>query len=486
MKKEKGKNPKQKPEEKQKKDKNTEMNGIGIFFAALFLVMAGYLLHFTTNLRENVVNNDYNRRIDALENKVLRGEIQSSDGQVLAKSIVNENGGFERQYPYGNIFSHIVGISSKGKSGIEKLFNYNLLVNHNRVTSKIADTLNLEYVVGDTVVTTLNAKLQKAAYDALGENKGAVVAIEPVTGKILAMVSKPDFDPNMIDYTWDEIVNRSDSVLFNRAAQGLYPPGSTFKTIVLLEYMRQNREYQNYTYTCDGSIYKGGLILNCINGKAHGTCDLAKAFAQSCNSAFADIGLSLDKNQYVEDVNKLLFNQKLPYDLEYSKSSFTMNGAADQALVMETSIGQGETLMSPLHNCMLVSAIANKGVLMKPYFVENIHSVDGSYLKQYAPQSCGELMTSDEAAELTKYLQGVVTDGTAYSLRDAPYTSAGKTGSAQYDNSSNHHSWFVGFAPADNPQIAVCVLLEGGYRGVSGAHEVARRVFDEYLGWGSE
>lgn len=481
MRAEKGKNPRQEQKGKQKTGKNTAMNGIGTFFVLLFLVMAGYLLHFTCNLRESVVNNEYNRRIDGLETKVLRGEILSADGKVLAKSIVNENGDFERQYPYGNIFSHVVGISSKGKSGIEKRMNYYLLVNHNGIGKKLENALAEKYVVGDSVVTTLNTVLQQTAYDALGENRGAVVAIEPATGKILAMVSRPDFDPNFIDYTWNEIITNSESVLFNRATQGLYPPGSTFKIITLLEFMRQNEDYQGYHYVCDGSIYQGGLILNCINGKAHGNCDLARAFSQSCNSSFADIGLSLDKKRFIEDVESLLFNQELPYDLEYNKSSFTMTETADQAMVMETSIGQGETLISPLHNCMMISAVANKGMLMKPYLVGEIHSEDGSYERQFAPEAYGELMTPEEAEALTGYLEGVVTDGTAYSLKDAPYTSAGKTGSAQYDSSSNHHSWFVGFAPADNPQIAICVLLEGGYRTVTGAHEVARKVFDAYL-----
>lgn len=462
-------------------NKSTAMGGIEIFFSALFLLMAGYLLYFTANLRETVVDNDYNRRIEALEATVLRGEILSADGEVLAKSVADEEGNFERIYPYGNIFSHVVGISSKGKSGIERAANYLLLSSHNSITDRISDVFAGNNIVGDTVVTTLNAKLQKAAYEALMGNQGAVVAIEPSTGKVLAMVSRPDFDPNLIDYSWNYILEGEESVLFNRAAQGLYPPGSTFKVITLLEFMRENEDYASYHYACDGSIYRGGLVLSCIDKRAHGTCDLARAFSQSCNSAFADIGLSLDKKKLIEEAEALLFNQELPFELEYRKSSFSLTENSDEAMEMQTSIGQGETLMSPLHNCMIMSAIANKGVLMKPFLIDEIRSQDGSYQKQFSPAAFAELMTEEEAAVMSEYLRGVVTDGTAYSLKNAAYTSAGKTGSAQYDSSDRHHSWFVGYAPAEEPQIAVCVLLEGGYTGMSGAHEAAKKIFDAYF-----
>lgn len=466
----------------QKKHKNTTMNGIAALFSVLFLLMVFYLLYFTVNQREIIVNNEYNRRIDALEEKVFRGNIMSADGQVLAVTKKNQDGTFFRDYPYGNIFAHVVGISKMGKSGIEKMMNYYLLTSRNSFSSEFKDIIQGNATIGDTITTTLDTRLQKAAYEALGDNKGAVVVIEPSTGKVRAMVSKPDFDPNYIEVTWDSIMESSDSVLFNRATQGLYPPGSTFKIITLLEYMREEAHYEDYTYECDGSIFKGGFILNCINGKAHGKNSLLQAFAKSCNSAFGDIGLRLDKKKFIETVESLLFNQELDFPMEYNKSSFLMTKEADDARVMQTAIGQADTLISPFHNALIVSAIANKGVLMKPYLVEKISSVDESNVITFEPDVYKTLLSSEEASQMTTYLKAVVTEGTAYSLKDAPYESAGKTGSAQFDNSDKHHSWFVGFAPANNPQIAISVVLEGGYTGMTGAHEVARKVFDAYFG----
>lgn len=470
-----------KREKNQKKHKNTAMNGIAIMFTVLFLLMAGYLLYFTVFEREAIVNNDYNRRLDALEKSVVRGRILSADGQVLAKTVVQPDGSMTRQYPYGNIFAHVIGIAEKGKSGIEKMMNYYLLTSRNSLQSQLSQIVHGQKDTGDSVITTLDTRLQEAAYNALGDNKGAVVVMEPATGKIVAMVSKPDFDPNYINITWDSIMESTDSVLFNRATQGLYPPGSTFKIITLLEYMREYEDYRDFIYECDGSTFHGGFVLNCINGKAHGKNDLALSFAKSCNSAFGEIGLKLDKSKYISTVNHLLFNQEFEFPLEYNKSSFLMTEQADEARIMQTAIGQADTLITPFHNAMIISAIANKGILMKPYLVEKVLSEDESHVISYGPEKKEQLMSEEEAQNLKFFLRKVVTDGTAYSLKDAPYESAGKTGSAQYDSSEKHHSWFVGFAPADNPQIAISVVLEGGYTGMTGAHEVARKVFDAAL-----
>lgn len=468
--------------QKNEKENNTQIAAVGYFFMILFLLMAGYLFYFSVEKREDVINNSYNRRLEALEEEIIRGDILALDGTVLAKSVEYEDGTMERQYPYGNIFSHVVGIGSKGKSGIEKLANYYLLTSHSGLPEKITDAMSGSRSRADSVVTTLSVDLQQAAYDALLDNKGAVVAIEPSTGRILAMVSKPDFDPNMIAYTWEDIINAQNSVLFNRAAQGLYPPGSTFKLVTLLEYMRENPDYAGYEYTCDGSIYRGGLVLKCINETAHKTNDLTGAFAKSCNSAFADIGLRLDKAAFCSTAEMLLFNKELPVSIEYNQSSFALKEDADQAMVMQTAIGQGETLVSPLHNCLIMAAAANKGILMQPYLVERIQNTQGRVVREFESSEYKRLMTEEEAAVLAEYLRAVVTDGTAYSLKEADYMPAGKTGSAQYDSSDRHHSWFVGFAPCDEPQIAICVLLEGGYSGVSGAHEVAKSVLDVFFG----
>lgn len=175
---------------------------------------------------------------------------------------------------------------------------------------------------GDTVVSTLNADLQTTAYNSLGDRRGAVVALEPSTGKILALVSKPDFDPNTISENWNTLVNdETNSSLLNRATMGQYPPGSTFKVVTALDYFRTRGSFNGFSFDCQGSITKENHTIQCYNGKVHGTEDFYTAFANSCNCAFAEIGTELGGASLLKTSEDLLFNKKLPLT-SYRKSSF--------------------------------------------------------------------------------------------------------------------------------------------------------------------
>ena len=272
-------------------------------------------------------------------------------------------------------------------------------------------------------------------------------------------------------------------MLLNRATQGLYAPGSTFKILTTLEYMRENKDYyDDFSYVCDGSdTEEGGTTIPCADGKVHKTETLVKAFANSCNSAFSYIGAHLNTGSFRELCNSFLFNKSIPVSFEYNKSSFMLDNTSSVSEAQETAIGQGKTMMSPMHNLMIASTVANDGKMMTPYVVDYIEDAYGRVVKKYKPSVIAELMSSEEAAYLTGCMEEVIDSGTGSSMRWSSYNAAGKTGSAQYDDSSdNIHSWFVGFAPADSPSIAISVVLEGGYSG-SGAQYVAKAVFDAYF-----
>lgn len=221
--------------------RNRETNVISFIFVALFLMMASYLVYFNVFEASTIVNNPYNKRIDNLENKVVRGNILAADGQILAETDIDEDGNETRVYPFSEVFCHVVGLAS-AKTGVEGVANYELLSTSGNIINQLSDDLSGEKSVGYDVVTTLVPKLQEAAYKALGSNKGAVVAMEPSTGRVLAMVSKPDYDPNEAPEMYSEWLgyDSSDSVLLNRATQGLYSPGSTFKVLTALEYVNGN------------------------------------------------------------------------------------------------------------------------------------------------------------------------------------------------------------------------------------------------------
>ena len=327
-------------------------------------------------------------------------------------------------------------------------------------------------------------KVQQVANDQLDIYRGAIIVTEVSTGKIIAMVSHPDFDPNSIAEIWDDLVdNDSSTVLLNRATQGLYPPGSTFKIVTALEYIRENPDtYQNYSYNCNGSFWLGDGKISCYHGSNHGQVDFKKSFAKSCNSSFANIGMSLDREAFQETLNDLLFNKDLPLTLNYAKSSALVSESTPSAEMMQTSIGQGKTQITPMHLNMITCAIANDGVLMKPYVIDHVENDEGTVVKNFKASEYGRLMSEDEAAILRQLMTDVVQEGTASKLKGLSYTAAGKTGSAEYNNvKGDSHAWFTGFAPAEDPEVCVTIIVEGAGSGGDYAVPIARRIFDAYF-----
>ena len=446
--------------------------------------MFGFIIYFLVHDAETVIAKSSNRRQDSMANFVTRGEIRSADGKVLAKT-EEKDGEDIRVYPYGETYAHVVGYNDYGKSGIELSMNFQLLSSHENIMSQIKDDLAGKKKPGDNVVTTLDSRLQNAAFKAMGKHKGAVIVMEPDTGKILAMVSKPGFDPNEIDKVWEEIhteEGQKSSVLVNRATRGLYAPGSTFKIVTTLEYMREHPNTDTYSYKCTGQDNYDGVRIVCANKKAHGTVDLEKSIAYSCNTSFANIGMheiSMDgPHKTAED---LLFNKSLPYDGDCARSSFTMDGKTSRDLIPQTVIGQGETLVTPLHNAMIMSSIANGGVLMKPYLIDHTENVDGAVVKTWESESTATLMTNAEAKKLQELLLSPGAYGTAaFKFKNYRHKIVGKTGTAEKDSEGHTNSWFVGYSNPDDPDIVVSVVIEDSDAdGLTGV-KVAASIFETY------
>lgn len=473
-----------KPPAPKKEKKNREFAVVTYSFLVCFLSLMGYFVYFQYAKSEEFINNPYNKRQELFTVHVTRGEIYSADGVTLAETITDDEGNETRSYPYGRIFSHVVGYSTHGKTGIEELANFSLLRSNIFYGEKAMSSLRNEKSPGDSVVTTLDYELQLRAFDALGTYDGAVVVMEPETGKILAMVSKPDFDPNHIVEEWDEIVADDDgsSALLNRATQGLYPPGSIFKIFTTLAYIEQNPDYAEYVYQCSGSYTEDDKTIHCYKNKSHGTEDLKEAFSHSCNSAYASIGMTLDIDTFAKLCDALLFNQNLPTDFASSKSSFVLSELDGVSTVMETAIGQGKTLVTPFHMALVTSAIANDGVLMKPYIIDHTQDAYGNVVEQYEPKAYRTLLSVEEASVLQEYMLAVVEEGTAAKLSNVNYEVYGKTGSAEFATSGKSaHSWFVGYSHQESkPDIAVAVIVEDSGIGSEYAVPVAQEIFDKY------
>lgn len=474
-----------KKSESSKKSKlNIPVISVTCLFVAVFLFMMVYICYYSLTNKQALINNSYNGRQQILTAKNIRGTIYSGEGDILAKTVSGTEGKESREYPYDNLFAHVVGYSTNGRAGVEALGNYYLINSNAPLADKAANNAAGGKYPGDDVYTTLNVDLQQVAYDALGVYKGAIIVTETKTGKVLAMVSKPDYNPNQIDTIWEGLVaDRESSILLNRATQGLYPPGSTFKIITALEYIKENPDtFENYTYNCSGSFTYGSDRINCYHGQSHGNEDFAKSFAKSCNSSFANIGMELDRSKLKATLDSLLFNQELPLSMSYNKSRIEVNEDSSSTDMMQVAIGQGTTGMTPMHLNMITNAIANQGTLMKPYFIERVENTTGTVVKQFSPSTYKKLITETEADALKALMHEVVEKGTASRLKDLSYTAAGKTGSAEYNNvKEDSHAWFTGFAPVEVPEISVTIIIEGAGSGGDYAVPIAKRIFDAYF-----
>ena len=447
--------------------------------------MMTYTCHYAITHQQELINNSYNGRQEIFAAQNTRGSIFAAGGQVLAETQTDADGNERRVYPYDNLFAHAVGYATNGRFGVEAAANYYLINSNAKLSDKVASDVAGSKYPGDSVVTTLDVGLQEVAAKSLGVYKGAIIVSEPSTGKILAMVSKPDFNPNEIDTLWDGLIQDKEStVLLNRVTQGLYPPGSTFKIVTALEYIRENPDsYGQYSYQCNGRYSSGQDTINCYHGSVHGHEDFTRSFAKSCNASFANIGMKLDRTRWGQTLDGLLFNQELPVSFAYNKSKLVVNADTSDSDILQASIGQGTTQITPLHLNMITCAIANGGTVMKPYLVDHVKNNEGTVIKQFSPDSYKELLTQTEAAALTELMTAVVESGTGTKLAGLTYTAAGKTGSAEFNNvKTDSHAWFTGFAPAQEPEVCVTIIIEGAGSGGDYAVPIAKRIFDEYFG----
>ncbi len=466
-------------------DSNRQIGVITYMFLFLFLAMLIYLGYFTQARSKTVINNTYNKRQALLESRLIRGDILSRERNVLATTLSDNDGGYYRSYPYRNTFAHIVGYSTHGVLGIESMENYTLLTCDGNIVNRIKNDLEGRKNHGDNVITTLDTAMQEAAYDAMDDRRGAVVAMDIRTGELLCVVSKPDFDPNEVIGRWDVLnADTEDSPLLNRAFLGSYPPGSTFKIVTALEYLKENNgNVSDYGFECKGSFEYKGSVINCFNETSHGWVNFDDSFARSCNSSFANITSTLDKRKFAQTLDELMFNSKLPLPFKYSMASSDIGRDSSTDELLQTGIGQGRTLISPIHMLMITGAIANDGILMRPYVISSIENHEGGTIRKMRPREYGRMMDESYSKSLQKMMRQVVVNGTASRIRDTKgYSISGKTGSAEYSsNKALSHAWFTGFAGRENPEIAVTVIVEGGGSGGAVAAPIAKRVFDAFF-----
>ena len=429
--------------------------------------------------RQEISSSAYNPRINYVDNSVKRGNIRDSNGDILAESIENADVSYTRNNNRSLMAAHITGYSSKGKTGVEAAENFELQKVHNEVLQRINSILKKEPIQGNDVVLTVDMDIQSIAGNILGNKKGAIVVMEPSTGRILALQAYPDFDPNTVAQNWEFLKDDEDSSLVNRATQGLYPPGSTFKVITALAALQYYNDWKDFTYECTGEAVFENKVIHCYNNRVHGTVDMKKAIATSCNCYFAELGKRVGAENIRKKAEDFYFNENYPFVLAHSTSQVALQKKSEENEIVETAIGQGKTLATPLHMAMIASAIANDGIMMKPYIVDHIQYYNGDISKTTVPEKLKQIISVEEADIITDMMISCVAEGTGTAAQIYGVDVAGKTGTAENATGSDH-SWFIGFAPANDPKIAVAVMIENANQGGS-ATPIAGKVLQAAL-----
>ena len=403
---------------------NKRLLFVMIFFVILFMGLALYLVYFELFKAKTIASNENNRRNWVNEENIARGKIFDKNGNILAYSDVDENGNQIRHYNYGKAASTITGYTSKtyGKTGIEKTYN-NWLLN-------LKDENMSNYV-------------------------GAAVVMNPKTGDILAMVSNPTFDPNYIDANWDNLIANNNGPLVNRTTTGLYRPGSTFKIVTANAILDSNID-QNYEDTGSESIQN--FEIKNFDNLAFGHLDLTKAFMFSSNTYFAKKTTDMGKETLMNMTDKYMFNKPYPFDLEKYDSVIPYK-QLNQADLAMTGFGYGKTQATPLHMAMVASTIANDGVMMQPKLVKSITDKDEKNVYKAKDEKLSIVTSKSKANTIRDMMVDVVNEGTGKAAYIDGIQVAGKTGTADKSNGLID-AWFVGFAPAYDPQIAVAIVVE--------------------------
>ncbi|MBO8136586.1 MAG: cell division protein FtsI [Desulfotomaculum sp.] len=454
---------------------------IGYFLLALLTILLLYLSYIKLEKGPSLAAHPKNQRIVEQVNKTSRGSIFDRNGIVLAESR-QANGQWIRYYPWKDEFCHLIGYTSKkyGSAGLEAAYADWLLglTDEGKFINFFRKALGKE-PAGQDLHLTLDAGIQHLAYELLAKTgrPGAAVVIDPSSGAILAAVSQPSFDPNNLENEWKALINNHSSPLLNRAFQGAYPPGSVMKLVTAAGALSAGY-MGNEIYQCPGYIIIDGYKLTDI--KPHGNINLTDAIALSCNTVFAELGLNMGKHHFVQTAQKFAFNKNLGLPLEHRPSTISKDETISRLELAQAAIGQGELLVSPLHMALVASAVANDGVMMQPYLVQEIKGPGEKSIFRHKPKALQRAATAEISQFIRQAMISSVERGTGVNARIKGITVAGKTGTAENEHGLPH-AWFVGFAPAQKPRVAVAVIVENGGSGGAAAAPIAKQLILEAL-----
>lgn len=471
---------------------------VGVLFALLVAFTSRWTVFEASSLRENPLN----KRMLLEQERVERGAITAANGAVLARSVRRAGGVYQRIYPTGELFAAPIGFDylnpDLGSTGLERFRNKELTGQNANNLQSVLDQLQGKEPRGEKVVTTLNPRAQRAAISALGVHEGAVVAIEPRTGAVEAMASKPSYDPNALRSEAAKAKQAAEMTgshptrsEVNRATQFGYAPGSTFKVVTATAAIDTGAYTQESTVDGRNEVLISGLPLKNDNNESFGPITLTQALVHSVNTVWAQVAERVGKPSLGRYMERFGFDRKP--QLDYPAEEMSASGEhAGERIVAPTSprvdlgrlgIGQDKLAVTPLQMAEVAAAVANRGTLMAPRLTQRIVDAEGRTVQTISPHVQSVVMKPSTAAAVTSMMEAVVKEGTGTAAQIPGVPVAGKTGTAetQFGNAINN-VWFIAFAPANDPKVAVAVTLKAvPGEGATFAAPVAKAVIESLI-----
>jgi peptidoglycan glycosyltransferase len=450
------------------------------FVVVLFAVLIGFTSYWSVFDAKALKEKNANKRPLLEQQQIRRGRILAADGTVIARSVAKGHGDslrFVRRYPEGALYGHPIGYSfvRYGDSEFEQFHNDELVGSESEFGS-ILDQLRGRSQEGDDVATNLDPTAQRTALEDLQEaGFGAVVAIEPRSGRVRVLASNPPYDPNRVPYELSKLnENEIETPLFDRATQGQYPPGSTFKVVTAAAGLDSGTIGPETTIDAPGTLEVEGTPLQNDFNQSFGPISLDTALTNSVNTWFGQLGQQLGEETLFEYMERFGFNSTPAIDLpaeEVSKSGVYSEGKLlngnDPVDLARVAIGQERLAVTPLQMAEVAAAVANGGRLMKPQIWSRVIDSDGRVVKRLDPSAYSQPINAGTAAALTTAMEGVVSEGTGTNAAIPGVSVAGKTGTAETPGnaacgggSEENQAWFIGFAPAEEPKIAIAATVE--------------------------
>jgi penicillin-binding protein A len=463
-----------------------------VLFALLVAFTSRWTVFEASSLRENPLN----KRTLLEQLHIRRGAIVARDGTVIARSVRNREGNYERTYPTRDEFAQAIGYSyplTLRRTGLERYRNAPLSAETQSDLQSLLDQFQGRPEKGDEVITTLDPPAQRAALEGLGEHQGAVVALEPSTGAVRVMASTPSYNPTELRSAAgaEKIKTDGESPLLNRAVQYGYAPGSTFKVVTATAAFDTGRFTPSSTLSGRNGIVVSGVPLHNDQNESYGDLTLTQALAKSVNTVWAQVAEQVGKPTLAEYMRRFGFDAKpqLDYPAEEMSASGEYEGAqllsplSPLVDVGRLGIGQDKLEVTPLQMAEVAAAVANRGRLMAPHLTERIVNPEGSTVQRIAPRVQSVVMKPSTAAAVRTMMEAVVNEGTGENARIPGVQVAGKTGTAETEiGTALNNVWFIAFAPAAAPRVAIAVTVKGvpGY-GATYALPIARKVMEVML-----